>query len=203
MDSWIVCIRPYLEALYFLASIGLVIGVLISFRQLSLIKRDIEYRSARTMSEKALEAIECYSSKFVPLSGVFYDDWKSYGTITAYEGPIGSFWCESVPQKHLENSKKRYKLDSWLPALNQLDFICAIFVTGVADEKVGFKYLGRSLCFWVERNYDLVALSRREKAFPHWQSIVELYALWRPRLEKAELELQRDDLIARIKAVVR
>ncbi|HVI60512.1 MAG TPA: hypothetical protein VM619_16780 [Luteimonas sp.] len=203
METWITTVRPYLEALYFLAGVGLFVGVLISFGQLRLIKKDIDTRNFRSAREKALEAIDRYLTQFVPASGEYFDEWKSDKTLTHYQGAIGDFWHESISAEHLENSTKRFKLDKWLPALNQLESLCSYFVSGVADERLGFKYLGRSICFWVERNYDVVALSRRDKAFPHWQSIVELYKLWRPRLTKAELELQRDEISARIRAAAR
>ncbi|WP_115553997.1 DUF4760 domain-containing protein [Xanthomonas arboricola] len=203
MEAMVAGLRPYLEALYFLAGIGLFVGVLISFRQLRLIKLDIDTRNSRAAKEKALESIECYSNKFVPLSSEYFDQWKAQDDLTYYQGDIGDFSQASIAAEHLENSSKRFRLDKWLPALNQLESLCSYFVSGVADEKLGFKYLGRSICFWVERNYDIIAMSRREKAFPHWQSMVELYQLWRPRLTKAELEVQRDELTARIRAVVR
>ena len=203
MEALVSELRPYLEALYFIAGIGLFVGVLISFRQLRLIKLDIDTRNSRAAKEKALESIECYSNKFIPLSSDYFDQWRAQEGLTHYQGEIGDFSRDSIGTECLENSSKRFKLDKWLPALNQLESLCSYFVSGVADEKLGFKYLGRSMCFWVERNYDIIAMSRRDKAFPHWQSMVELYQLWRPRLTKAELEIQRDELTARIKAAAR
>ncbi|WP_369349752.1 hypothetical protein [Stenotrophomonas sp. JAG2] len=199
MLNFIVHARPYLEAVYFLASIGLLIGVVLSLRQLRLMKTDIDSRNIREARAAALHALDAYAAKFVPLSGSYFDEWKSIEGLTPYVGPIGNFSKESIPQDHRKNSVARFALTKWLVALNQLESMSANFTSGVADEALGFKYIGRSFCFWVERNYDVIAGSRSEAAMPHWQSIVELYLLWRPRLTTAELEAKKDELVARLR----
>lgn len=201
MQALIVGLRPYLELLYFVSGIGLFIGVLISFRQLRLIKQDIDTRNWRAAKEKALEAIELYAAKFIPASSSYFQEWNAKVGLTCYQGTVGDFSRESISVNQRENSVKRFGLHEWLPALNQLESLCLYFVSGVADERLGFKYIGRSLCFWIERNYDVIAMNRSEKACPHWEAVVELYQLWRPRLTKVELEIQRDDLTERIRAV--
>jgi len=78
--------------------------------------------------------------------------------------------------------------------LNQLESIAASFTSGVADERTGFRIIGRTYCFNVESYYDLISVS------PHtyWQSAIDLYFLWRPRLSKAELEIARGEMEARL-----
>jgi hypothetical protein len=82
--------------------------------------------------------------------------------------------------------------------LNELNMFAAYFVTEVADEKVGFATIGRSFCRTVESHYDLIALARDNPAEDYWYSIVRLYGIWRPRLEKSELVAKTKVLQSRI-----
>ena len=78
--------------------------------------------------------------------------------------------------------------------MNQLESISAFFMSGIADECTGFRVIGRTFCGSVESSYDLISISRQEKACPYWANTVDLYQLWRPRLTKAEMEIAKEDI---------
>jgi hypothetical protein len=80
----------------------------------------------------------------------------------------------SIPTEFIPALKKRHELSSWLAAMNQLESMAAAFVSGVADEQVGFRAIGRTYCFTVEHNYDLLAFARTGQANPYWANIVDL-----------------------------
>jgi len=83
--------------------------------------------------------------------------------------------------------------------LNELLVISAAFTTGVADEEVGFAILGRSFCATIAFEYDLLAFIRRDEAVHgHYETIVQLYQLWAPRLSKAELEKEKQAIETKI-----
>ena len=180
--------RPYLEVAYFLASIFLLGGMFLTFLQVKLIKQDVRHRNERAAAEKAIDACDRYFCNFIPLSSLNFDE-ISEKEFSPYDGPIGDFTHTSLPEKVRANCLKRFGLKSWLPAMNQLESISATFIAGVADECVGFQIIGRTFCSNIENNYDLISLSRREKAYPYWLNSVKLYQLWRPRLTKAEIDL--------------
>lgn len=184
----IAIIRPYLEAIYFIASIFLLGGMLLTYLQVKLIKQDIRNRNTRASAEKAIDVCGRYFSDFVPLISINFEE-KIAKEFGAYTGPIGDFTHTSLPNPLNANCLKRFGLKSWLPAMNQLESISATFIAGVADECVGFQIIGRTFCSNIETNYDLISLSRREKAYPYWLNSVKLYQLWRPRLTKAEIDL--------------
>jgi hypothetical protein len=188
MFEMINAMRPYLEALYFLAGIGLFAGVLIGYRQLMVIRRDVQIRNQRAAMEKAIEASDCYFNKFIPLSGEFLDEKLAKKVSFLYTGPIGDFSPESIPKELTEDTKKRFHLDSYLPAMNQLESLASYFVSGVADDSTGYQIIGRTFCSWVELNYDVIAYARRQRVNPYWANIVQLYQLWRPRFPKALFE---------------
>lgn len=196
VPSWLVTIRPYLEILHFLSGILLVVGIGFAFRQLQLMKRDIDLRNDRCAKEKSIEANERYASKYVPLARLLYDQNIASG-ITSYSGPIGDFTPASIPSDRKNVSLVRLNMDACLPALNELEVISSMFVTGVADEALGFTLFGRTFCKSVEAHYDIISTCHTHKTCPYFGMIVQLYGLWAPRLEKMELGGEIESLISK------
>lgn len=194
-------VRPYLESLYFLAGVLLLGGLLLTYRQVVLIKKDIRTRNERAAAEKAIEACDRYFCKYIPLNGVYFHD-RMKAKLKAYDGPIGDFFASSIPESLQKDCAARYAQSSWLPALNQLESISAYFISGVADECTGFKVIGRTFCGTIESNYDLFAISRREKALPYWANTVALYQLWRPRLTKAEMDISKQEIERQMSSII-
>lgn len=192
MNELIANIKPTIELIYFISSSLLLVGVGLAYRQLTLIKVDIELKNQRSSAEKAIEASERYFCEYTELTKQIQIDRKKHN-VSSYDGVIGDFSNSSIPSDLREKSSIRFSLSSWLPALNRLEAIAAYFTTGVADESVGFSVIGRTFCSTVELNYDIIARSRSSGAVDYWENIVKLYHLWRPRLSKAELELAKTE----------
>jgi hypothetical protein len=186
-------IRPYLELAYFAAGIILAFGLWFAYRQLKLIQEDMLIRSRRAASEKALEATLRYFEQYVPKSGALFKA-RNDKNIPPYKGSIGDFSFESLTEEQKTVIAKQATLVEGLPTLNELEFISAFFVSGVADEETGFRIIGRTFCSTVETHYGLIALFRRHKAQAYWSNIVDLYHLWRPRLTIAELQMASKEL---------
>lgn len=197
MNALITAARPILEALYFVANVLLVAGLGMAYRQLVLIKQDMRTRNQRAAAEKAIDACNHYLCGYVDLLSKNHNE-KTLKKIPDYEGPIGDFTRRSIPPALLESVRKRFELDTWLMPLNHLESIAASFVTGVADEQVGFRVIGRTFCLTVEDAYDIIAWARPEQPYGYWTSIVELYHMWRPRLTKGELEMAKREMEARL-----
>jgi hypothetical protein len=197
-------LRPWIELLYFVSGIAVAIGVVYGLKQIRLLKKDIRLRNERAAKEKAIEYGRRYLRDYVQLNGAFFDDCQS-GKLESYFGPIGDFTSGSVLRSEEAGlmANKRYALPSWLPAMNELEAISAAFTSGVADEATGFNIVGRTFCKSVEHSYDLIALSRHKAndAHGYWSNIVQLYKMWSPRLEEAELRQAKEHLDSRIATV--
>lgn len=193
-------VRPYLEILSFASTIGLTVGLAFTYKQLALLKADVLNRSRRAAAEHAVEAADLYFRDYVSLAGVYFDA-ANQKKLRRYAGPIGDFSSNSIPKELLNECATRYAMREWLPALNRLESISARLTTGVADEEVAFKIFGRTFCGTVEDYYDLIAFSRGTKANEYWENIVELYKIWRPRLTKAELNVAREQLDAKLSSL--
>jgi hypothetical protein len=197
MQSILFDVRPYLEAIYFLCSILLVIIGFYGLRQIRFLKADINGRSERAAKEKAIEASTEYLNCYIPLSNEFTEEILK-AKIPFYEGPIGDFSVKSIPKDFIKTAIVRYKLQTWLKSMNNLESVAALFTTGVADEKTGFEIIGRTYCNTVESKYDIISLCRLKDACPYFNNIVLLYKVWAPRLSKVELVSSRKNIEDRI-----
>jgi len=193
-------IRSIAELLYFLSGVALAAIAAYGIQQVKLLKKDIRVRNERASKEKALEFVEKYEL-FITLDERFYSESKAK-KVQGYNGPIGDFSNGSVPEKYQKNAYKRYTLP-WLEGVNKLELIASGFVSGVADEQLGFKIIGWSFCATVASKYDILCIARGiDKTKPGYQTIVELYQLWAPRLSKAQLLHAREEIEKRIAATV-
>jgi len=183
-------VRTYLELAYFLSGTIVACAVVAGLRQITLTKRDIKLRSERAAKEKAIEYSLRYLTNYVAADHIFTTNYLREG-FSPYQGPIGDFSKDSLPEELQESILRRYKLMTWLDGMNELLAISSAFTSGVADEKTGFGIIGRTFCATVEMHYDLIAFSRSKGIHDYFQPIVDLFQLWAPRLSKAELEEQR------------
>jgi len=189
--SFVASARPILELLYFVAGILLTIGLGFTYLQLRMLKHDLNTKNVRSAREKALEACDRYFDRYVPLTNKYLED---RGNLPTYEGPIGDFSDASIPATFRDFAKERFKIYSWVAAINQLEFIAAHFCSEVADEQAAFPIIGRSYVRTVELHYDLLALSHSNKASPYYHSIIELYSIWKTRLQSAELNQKKSEI---------
>jgi len=176
------------------------ISLVFAYRQLNLLRLDVNLRNERAAKEKAINACERYLDAYVQKSGVFFDECFDK-KILGYDGPVGDFTYSSLPEKLRDKATQRFCLDSVLPALNELEAIAASFQTGVADERTGFQIIGRSFCSTVQHHYDVISFGRERQAHNYWDGIVGLYTIWRPRLTKAEMEYSKNLLQRKIDLV--
>ena len=139
--------------------------------------------------------------RFVELDDKFHAECSKQG-LTNYDGPIGNFFYETLPDKFRQNANKRYDT-CWVPAVNRLEIIAAAFVSGVADERLGFTIIGWNFCVTIAAKYDILCIVRGEdKTHPVYQTIVDLYQLWTPRLSKAQLLHARQEIEKRLAATI-
>ncbi len=184
-------LKDYLEILYYLSMFVLVIITALGLNQIRILKRDIKTRNERASKEKAIEYCSEYLLEFISLINNYYRDLIK-SKLPVYNGEVGDFSYLSIKSSELENSEKRFSIDSWLPAFNKLESIAAVFISGVADECTAFKIIGRNYCAVIESYYDIIVICRIHKINPYWFNIVELYEIWSSRLKKAELKIEKE-----------
>jgi hypothetical protein len=190
-------VRSVLEILYFMGGIVVAAASVVALQQLSILKRDIRTRNERAAKEKAIEYCTRYLTTYVRLDAEWSQKRKD-AKLPNYEGPVGDFSPGSIPLEYRALARARFAAMAWLPAINELAAISAPFVHGVADEQVGFEIIGRTFCAAVDLDYDIITLGHSEEVHPHYESIVGLHKVWKPRLTSAELEHARHELDAEL-----
>ncbi|SRR6266700_1807434 len=190
-------LRAILELAYFVSGVLTAGAALFALQQLRLLKFDIKMRIERAAKEKAIEYGSRYLSNYVMLAKYQVDQTKIF---PQYCGPApdqhSSFCRKSLDKHGLGNAWKRWDDERWLPALNELQAIASSFVSGVADEEVGFGIFGRSFVRAVETHYDLLCLANDGKPNGYFSSIIALYKSWRPRLTTEELRAAKEGIEA-------
>jgi len=200
MDNFITEFTPLAQFLSNIASILVAVFAIYGVRQVYLLKQDMDTRNERASKEKAIEFCGRYFSVYTPLDDTFFLQCQA-SKVEDYKGPLGDFSFSSVPESEKEAAWKLFDITSWIPALNELNAISSAFVTGVADEKVGFEIIGRSFCATVSDKYCLLALSRQKNALDYFQGIIDLYEIWAPRMSKAELEAASEQINRRLSGI--
>ncbi len=198
-------IRPFLETLYFIASIGLVAGLFIGLRQLKLLKEDMDIRYKRAAIEKSIEYLNWFATEFIPKTNKFIDDIRSK-EIPEYEGPYNEkFIFDENCNTSQSDIRKRIKILNDCGAtnlINELEYFSAALLSGLADEELAFNPLANIYCEAVETHYVMICDSRDDETSSVYSYTVSLYSIWKARIKKSELEKTKrkiDDDISKIK----
>lgn len=184
--------RDLLEKFSFGSTILLALAALCGLRQLTLFKKDIVIRNTRAAKEQAIRCAEQYA-EYSELIGEYLKEREKKG-LGSYAGPIGDFSKASIPKEAMNECVKRFAIQSHLAPMNLLEIIAATFVSGVADEEMGFKIFGPSFCAALEFNYDLIAMWRKTPTDNDWSHIIELYRIWSPRIKRTVLDKKRQEI---------
>ncbi len=76
-----------------------------------------------------------------------------------------------------------------LKVLNSLESFSLYFVSGVADEKIGFLTIGPTFCNTVKRYLPhLIDLTEND----NFSSIIQLFTIWNARIENNKLEKEKE-----------
>jgi hypothetical protein len=193
-------IRAALELLYFLSTIALAVIAGYGLRQIKLLKRDMHTRNDRAAKEKAIEI----SDRFVNSVniGLKYHEALKTGGLKIYHGPIGDFTSSSLTKDWRENANKKIPMASlWMPILNEYEGMAAGYMSGVADEQLGYKILGMGFCKAVQHNYDVICLQRGhgKGEWNYWKNTIGLYKLWSDRIKQEGLLEKLDDVSSQLR----
>jgi hypothetical protein len=204
--------RPLVEWLFFVSGIGLFFVALYGLKQIKLLKIDMLSRSERSAKEKAIEACEKFLNEGV-VGIIQYAKELVAKNLSYYDGPVGNFKTEEFvkgealkieawPQK----IQDRYlQMEHWVVPFNRIEAIAATFVTGVADEQVGFEVIGLDFVDFVKENYDIYTMAQRMLGpdKQNFSNSIKLYKTWSPRFTQKELEQEKKSVEDRLKRLDR
>lgn len=191
---WNIYIRPFLEAAYFIASIGLVVGIWIGIKQLKLLQKDTKDKYKRAAVEKSIEYLNWFATDYIPKIDQFNHN-ISQSKLKVYSSQINPKFrfdvnCNLDQPETLEYLIKTDEYNA-RDLMNQLEYFSAALVSGLADEELMFNPIARTFCSFVEKNYIDICYYRREETCEFYSNIIELYDVWKSRLKKIELESEK------------
>lgn len=188
--DWLSSIRPLLESLYFIASIGLFATVIIGLKQLKLLKKDIADRNKRAAVEKSIEYLNLFATEFIP----HFDDYRVKLTrdgVILHQGPYEDFIFTSEFNAHVSSVKtyldKSFEHDGNNLA-NELEFFAAALLSGLADEELVFNPVAEIYCESIEHLYVIYCDTRKDSDSRLFTHTIKLYKMWKARLNKLQEE---------------
>lgn len=197
MSWYLVYVRPILEGLYFIAGAGLFATVIFGYKQLKLLKEDIQDKNRRAAVEKSIEYLNWFATEFIPLTIQYNKEAKERG-IKSYNGPRNKDFvfddnCK-LASSYIQDHIRLCLECGGENILNQLEFFSAAMVSGLADEELAFNPLAKVYCQTIENLYVLLCFERRDDDSNLFSYTVSLYNHWDQRLHKMVLENKRSKL---------
>jgi hypothetical protein len=190
-------IKEGIELIYYLSSIGLLIGVIVGLKQLKLMKKDFEVKNQRASIEKSIEYLNLFATEFIPIAGkVLLEIEKK--NVKFYKGPINPDFrfdhnCNPSSKYIRDLLKASIECDA-ITVLNRFEYFSAAFISGLADEELAFIPLSRLYCEYIEQLYVVLCYLRRDEDQNSFEYTVKLYNMWKKRLEKMKLEKKKSKL---------
>ncbi|MEK4697923.1 hypothetical protein MKX31_28745 [Bacillus sp. FSL M8-0063] len=199
-------IKPILEALYYLAGIGLLTTVIIALKQLQVVKQDMDIRNKRAAVEKSIEYLKWFSSEYIPKVNKVLGKITIAATIDKLN-PMNDLFFPDDSHKtpEVQTLISEAKKHGGLDILNDLEFFSTAVLNGLSDEKILYKPLAKSYCSIVAVLYPVIC-NYRATADPTngYSNIMKLYKIWNDRGMKVNMEYAKSNLeedISKIKDV--
>jgi hypothetical protein len=175
-----------------------VVGVVQIFQA----KKALVINSKRDAANLATQQIKDYNERIIPVL-TKYDFALIEDKVSAIKIEVGEFseayLIEKLGNKLvLDKYKESIKYVVLLcDALNALEAFSTYFTKGVADEQIAYSAVGRTFCYSVE-NYFFEISSCRNENDPTYQNIIELYHIWKPRLDKDRLIREQETILKKM-----
>lgn len=209
--EWIIIVKNILEALYYVAGIILVIGIIIGYQQLALVKEqitllkneakqaklDFQVSNQRASIGKSIEYLNWFAVDFIPQMDDYLRELKGkdilkfkdlHGKKFVFDQELSSTDTTVRQSIALKNSAGISSL------ANQLEFFSAAMTSGLADEDLAFNPLASVFCDFVEGGYDFYCQIRDGGNEIKYTKTIELYEMWSQRKKKMEFDKQQQEL---------
>ncbi|MBU4642806.1 DUF4760 domain-containing protein [Bacillus toyonensis] len=184
--------RSFLEALYFLSGIGMLGTVIIGLRQLSILKQDVDLKNKRAAVEKSIEYMNWFASDLLPQAKEYRQGWADLQPkVKKYKYNVRKDF--SLTEEEMKDKQVHMHLSIDLKCggqeiINQLEYVGAAFISGIADEELAFTSLASIYCETIEELYLLISFCRTNGSENLYSNTIKLYEMWKDRLKKSELE---------------
>ncbi|MGG5738582.1 DUF4760 domain-containing protein [Bacillus cereus group sp. IBL03679] len=189
-------IKPILETLYYLASIGLFATVIIGLKQLQVVKKDMNTRNQRAAVEKSIEYLKWFSSDYLPKFSKMVSEFDD-NDVEVKINPINPMFLpdESHKTKEVQAFIAKAHNNDAIDMLNSLEFFSAAVLNGLADEEIVYKPIVKPYCSVVCFLYPVICNYRvKENSTSGFSNIIELFEIWNSRHKKETMKFAKSHL---------
>ncbi len=194
--NWDVIINT-LQGASHIATVGLLIVAAIGLKQLSISKKAANATAKRDSIKAANEQIRYFGETIIPLVNKM-DTYIAKNNITLLDESsfeIKDDRIEVALRPNGAQGAKQFNMigEHVLAIINNLEILSTVFVSGLADEKVAFKTIGKAYCSITEKCMPIIAtITEHDKHY--YQNSIELYRCWNDRIEKSSLQEQKKEI---------
>jgi hypothetical protein len=194
--------KSIVENLYLLSGPILALLAIAGVIQLLQAKRTLVISSQRDAANLAASQLKDYCERIIPTMNK-YDLAMRKEKIKDVDIKIGEFNQEYLIKNLGESKFKEIRIERLkfltlqLNAINSLEAFSTYFIRGIADEQIAYSSVGRNFCFSVENYFFEIADCRNEND-NSFQNIIELYKLWRARLDKEKLTKEQEQILRKL-----
>ena len=200
-------IKSILEIVYYLS--GPVIAYIaylalgqirISKEQIKEQRKSLQITSKREALKLTSDQVFIYSEKIIPLQNKLNEKISAEGVdfINKFKVEVesGSVNVIRPAGKHQFSSIKKI-IPELVDVANAMESFSTYFVSGVADEKLAYLSLGSTFCNSVERIAPVIVPTSNQGK--HFNAVLNLYVIWKSRLEAENLEKQKNEIETKLK----
>lgn len=191
--------RNFVEILYFISSLVVVIIAFLGLKQINTYKRGYSINARRDSYRIASEKCEAFLIEIIPKLEKLDSSFEKF----KIEAPIGEIKIERNNKliktevkldKHFVDIllKNIELLDSLIKTINHLEAFSVFFVSRVADESIAFNTIGRTYCSSIKKILPLTIMLGANGNY--FNNTLKLYFLWNDRLERKKIKSQIESL---------
>ena len=206
---WWENVKEVVHFLYEIAGIGLGIGLLLSIRQLKLLKEDFENRRKRAAAEKSIDNMHEYADRILNNGHPHYNNalisnredesldisGRRY-FYTHYDEHGFDFIITDRHVDELQDALWRHQ-SGLTSLLNQFELYSISMIHGVADEKIAFTPTSDHFCDFIKDNYTGITMARQRNV--PFENTIRLFEIWDSRIKVNELQRKQEELMIETK----
>jgi len=199
---WFTDLRNFLEILYFLSGIALVVVAIIALQQIKVAKEDIRIRSEREAATLTASQCERYSEKIIPILEELIELFES-NSITPYNGATSGVsvdrdmrdWITkynpAITRKTTGISSKHGTIkEHMICVLNAFESFSIYFSKKVCDESLAFDCIASTYCFMVKACFPILMELRGNDGL--FENTLTLYNTWTQRKDAQDLRKEAE-----------
>lgn len=190
-------IRPFLEALYFIAGIFVAFAAGLAFKQISILKKTLQVQSKRDALKITSEQCDNYFNRIIGLQNElnrkikehdvkYFDGWE----VTIKDDSISAH-RKSPPDIHGFS-----EIHKELCVLNSMESFSSFFVSNVGDEKVAYDTVGTTFLNFNRKLMPWIINCRKDG---YHKNLSALFLKWEMRRINEELQKKKLELDNKLK----